>query len=45
MVELTDPSTQSVSFPCMLFETQKKMDDYAAEDMRYGDLRVMLPTY
>lgn len=38
MVELTDPSTQSVSFPCMLFETQKKMDDYAAEDMRYGDL-------
>ena len=38
MVELTGPSTQSVSFPCMLFETQKKMDDYAAEDMRYGDL-------
>lgn len=38
MVELTDPSLQSVSFPCVLFETQKKMEDYVAEDMRYGDL-------
>lgn len=27
-MELTDPSLQSVSFPCVLFETQKKMEDY-----------------
>ena len=37
-MELTDPFLQSVSFPCVLFETQKKMGDYVAEDMRYGDL-------
>jgi len=25
-------------FPCVVYETQKKMDDYQAPDMRYGDL-------
>lgn len=25
-------------FPCIVYETQKKMDDYQAPDMRYGDL-------
>lgn len=25
-------------FPCVVYETQKKMDDYQAADMRYGDL-------
>ncbi|GLR09674.1 hypothetical protein COO59_00675 [Mixta theicola] len=28
----------ALQFPCRIFETQKWMDDYSAEDMRYGDL-------
>ncbi|MGD8106455.1 DUF3289 family protein [Pantoea sp. FN0302] len=28
----------ALPFPCRIFETQKRMDDYSAEDMRYGDL-------
>ena len=27
-MELTDSPLQSVSFPCVLFETQKKVEDY-----------------
>ncbi|MEQ4530597.1 MAG: YPO3983 family protein, partial [Mixta sp.] len=28
----------ALRFPCTIFKTQKRMDDYGAEDMRYGDL-------
>ncbi|KGD76693.1 hypothetical protein HA49_04155 [Tatumella morbirosei] len=28
----------TLQFPCTLFETQKRMNDYSARDMRYGDL-------
>ena len=28
----------ALQFPCTLFETQKRMNDYSARDMRYGDL-------
>jgi len=28
----------AISLPCRLFETIKRMDEYSAEDMRYGDL-------
>lgn len=28
----------ALMFPCTVFETQKRMDDYGAEDMRSGDL-------
>ncbi|AIR59552.1 hypothetical protein LH23_02450 [Cedecea neteri] len=28
----------ALQFPCKIFETQKKMDDYTAKDMRCGDL-------
>lgn len=28
----------TLTFPCIIFKTQKRMDDYAASDMRYGDL-------
>ncbi|URQ62188.1 DUF3289 family protein [Pantoea alhagi] len=28
----------ALRFPCRIFETQKRMDDYSAKDMRYGDL-------
>ncbi|UQY45705.1 DUF3289 family protein [Mixta hanseatica] len=28
----------ALRFPCRIFETQKRMDDYGADDMRYGDL-------
>ena len=28
----------ALQFPCSLFETQKRMNDYSARDMRYGDL-------
>ena len=28
----------ALSFPCSLFKTQKRMDDYGASDMRCGDL-------
>ncbi|WP_435947184.1 DUF3289 family protein [Dryocola sp. BD586] len=27
-----------LQFPCEIFKTQKRMDDYGAGDMRYGDL-------
>ncbi|MCT4701803.1 DUF3289 family protein [Enterobacteriaceae bacterium H20N1] len=27
-----------LQFPCEIFKTQKRMDDYGADDMRYGDL-------
>lgn len=27
-----------VSYPCVLFKTQRMMNDYAADDMRYGDM-------
>ncbi|ARJ43592.1 hypothetical protein B1H58_17115 [Pantoea alhagi] len=29
---------EALTFPCSLFKTQKKMDDYDASDMRCGDL-------
>ena len=28
----------ALRFPCTIFKTQDRMDDYSAEDMRYGDL-------
>ncbi|CAI1142522.1 Protein of uncharacterised function (DUF3289) [Serratia rubidaea] len=28
----------ALTFPCTVFETQKRMDDYGAADMRSGDL-------
>lgn len=28
----------ALRFPCTIFKTQKKMDDYRADDMCYGDL-------
>ncbi|WP_414148907.1 YPO3983 family protein [Erwinia sp. BNK-24-b] len=28
----------ALQFPCTIFKTQKLMDDYSANDMRYGDL-------
>ena len=28
----------ALQWPCTLFETQKRMDDYNAPDMQYGDL-------
>lgn len=28
----------AISLPCRLFETMNRMDEYSAEDMRYGDL-------
>lgn len=28
----------ALRFPCTIFKTQKKMNDYQADDMRYGDL-------
>lgn len=28
----------ALTFPCTVFRTQNRMDDYSAEDMRYGDL-------
>ncbi|WP_261430850.1 DUF3289 family protein, partial [Serratia quinivorans] len=28
----------ALEFPCTIFKTQKRMDDYRAEDMRCGDL-------
>ncbi|MCA4823411.1 MAG: DUF3289 family protein [Serratia rubidaea] len=28
----------ALQFPCIIFKTQKRMDDYSASDMRYGDL-------
>ncbi len=30
-------------FPCIIFKTQKWMDDYSASDMRCGDLGIKLP--
>ncbi|WP_032484803.1 DUF3289 family protein, partial [Yersinia pestis] len=29
---------QALYFPCTVFKTQKRMDDYGADDMRCGDL-------
>lgn len=34
----TPAAPQVQHFPCVVYETQKKMDDYQAPDMRYGDL-------
>lgn len=34
----TPDAPQVQHFPCVVYETQKKMDDYQAPDMRYGDL-------
>lgn len=34
----TAVAPQVQHFPCVVYETQKKMDDYQAPDMRYGDL-------
>ena len=28
----------TLQFPCTLFKTQRRMDDYGASDMRYADL-------
>lgn len=28
----------ALQFPCTIFKTQKRMNDYSASDMRYGDL-------
>lgn len=28
----------ALRLPCTIFKTQKRMDDYSADDMRYGDL-------
>ena len=28
----------ALRLPCTIFKTQKRMDDYGADDMRYGDL-------
>ncbi|ELP25196.1 hypothetical protein F385_1784 [Pantoea agglomerans 299R] len=28
----------ALQFPCTIFTTRKKMDDYSADDMRCGDL-------
>jgi len=36
----------SLHFPCTIFKTQNRMDDYSAEDMRCGDLtEAQLKTY
>ncbi|MEE3664393.1 YPO3983 family protein [Brenneria sp. g21c3] len=36
----------SLNFPCLVFTTRKWMDDYGANDMRYGDLtESQLKTY
>ena len=31
----------ALEFPCIIFKSQKRMDDYSASDMRYGDLTEM----
>jgi uncharacterized protein (TIGR03034 family) len=36
--ETSQPISQALRFPCTVFRTQKRMDDYAADDMRCGDL-------
>ena len=28
----------AIALPCRLFETMNRMDEYSADDMRYGDL-------
>lgn len=39
-------ASQVQHFPCVVYETQNKMDDYQAPDMRYGDLNAhRLMTY
>ncbi|WON76496.1 YPO3983 family protein [Serratia sp. UGAL515B_01] len=38
MSETSQPIPQTLRFPCTVFRTQKRMDDYAADDMRCGDL-------
>ncbi|WPO94805.1 MULTISPECIES: YPO3983 family protein [Pseudescherichia] len=42
----TPAASQVQHFPCVVYETQNKMDDYQAPDMRYGDLNAhRLMTY
>ncbi|MCR4459779.1 MULTISPECIES: DUF3289 family protein [unclassified Pseudescherichia] len=42
----TPAAPQVQHFPCVVYETQNKMDDYQAPDMRYGDLNAhRLMTY
>ncbi|WON76498.1 YPO3983 family protein [Serratia sp. UGAL515B_01] len=41
MSETSQPIPQALRFPCTVFRTQKRMDDYAADDMRYADLSAM----
>ncbi|ABS49131.1 MULTISPECIES: DUF3289 family protein [Yersinia pseudotuberculosis complex] len=38
MSETTKSTVQALYFPCTVFKTQKRMDDYGADDMRCGDL-------
>ncbi|AJK11093.1 DUF3289 family protein [Yersinia pestis] len=38
MLETTKSTVQALYFPCTVFKTQKRMDDYGADDMRCGDL-------
>ncbi|ABS49732.1 MULTISPECIES: YPO3983 family protein [Yersinia pseudotuberculosis complex] len=38
MAEATKPALQALKFPCTVFRTQRRMNDYAADDMRCGDL-------
>ncbi|WON75839.1 YPO3983 family protein [Serratia sp. UGAL515B_01] len=38
MSETTQSPVEALRFPCTVFRTQKRMDDYGADDMRCGDL-------
>ncbi|WON77650.1 YPO3983 family protein [Serratia sp. UGAL515B_01] len=38
MSETTQSSVEALRFPCTVFRTQRRMDDYGADDMRCGDL-------
>ncbi|ATF95248.1 Protein of uncharacterised function (DUF3289) [Cedecea neteri] len=35
----------ALRFPCTIFKSQKKRDDYLADDMRYGDLSDITPLF
>ncbi|WON77166.1 YPO3983 family protein [Serratia sp. UGAL515B_01] len=38
MSETTQSPVEALRFPCTVFRTQRRMDDYGADDMRCGDL-------
>ncbi|WON75929.1 YPO3983 family protein [Serratia sp. UGAL515B_01] len=38
MLETAQSTVEALRFPCTVFRTQRRMDDYGADDMRCGDL-------